>query len=182
MNGLLIQARHALEAVVKRVHRKGMGGSALPLQIGRTDVRDQRQEQLEPGSVGGSGIELDSSGKQCCLIKALKAFALAFSRLSCSVSFSICSISLPSCYGFAVFAQHALSGGWRPEFIEQHSQGFTQCATRHPSWIEARRVACSLAAAARSRSMASGRLRLQLLRLRRPAATFAARSRDPVAS
>jgi hypothetical protein len=69
---VLIQARHALEAVVKRVHRQGMG-STLPLQIGRTDIRDQRQEELEPGSVGGSGIELDSSGKQCCSIKALKS-------------------------------------------------------------------------------------------------------------
>ena len=49
---------------------------------------------------------MDSSGKQCCLIKALKAFALAFSRLSCSVSFSICSISLPSCYGFAGLRLH----------------------------------------------------------------------------
>ena len=96
MNGVLIQARHALEAVVKRVHREGMGVSSLPLQIGRTDVRDQGQEELEPGSVGGSGIELESSGKQCCLIKALKAFSLAFSRLSCSISLSSCFI-LSSC-------------------------------------------------------------------------------------
>ena len=80
--------------------------SALLFRIERIDVRDQRQEELEPGSVGGSGVELDSSGKQCCLIKALKAFALAFSRLSCSVSFSICSISLPSCYGFAGLRLH----------------------------------------------------------------------------
>jgi hypothetical protein len=73
MNGVLIQARLALEAVVKRVHREGMGVSSLSLQIGRTDVRDQRQEELEPGSVGGSGVELESSGKQCCSIKALKS-------------------------------------------------------------------------------------------------------------
>ena len=96
MNGVLIQARHALEAVVKRVHREGMGVSSLPLQIGRTDVRDQGQEELEPGSVGGSGVELESSGKQCCLIKALKALSLAFSRLSCSISLSSCFI-LSSC-------------------------------------------------------------------------------------
>jgi hypothetical protein len=69
-------------------------GSALSLQIGRADVRDQRQEELEPGSVGGSGVELDGPGKQCCSIKALKALSLAFSRLSCS-------ILLSSCYGFA---------------------------------------------------------------------------------
>jgi hypothetical protein len=31
---------------------------------------------------------LDSSGKQCCLIKTLKAFAVAFSRLSCKISLS----------------------------------------------------------------------------------------------
>jgi hypothetical protein len=67
-------------------------GSSLPFQIGRTDIRDQGQEELEPGSVGGSGVELDSSGKQCCLIKALKAFSLAFSRLICSISLSSCFI------------------------------------------------------------------------------------------
>ena len=43
-------------------------------------VRHQRQEELEPGSIGGIGVELDSGGKQCCLIKALKALSLAFSR------------------------------------------------------------------------------------------------------
>ena len=80
--------------------------SALLFRIERIDVRDQRQEELEPGSVGGSGVELESSGKQCCSIKALKAFCLAFSRLSCSVSFSIFSISLPSCYGFAGLRLH----------------------------------------------------------------------------
>ncbi len=47
---------------------------------------------MESGSVGGSGVELDSSGKQCCLIKALKAFCLAFSRLSCKISLSSCFI------------------------------------------------------------------------------------------
>jgi len=58
------------------------------------DVRDQHQEELESGAVGGRGIELESSGKQCCSIKALKALCLAFSRLSSSVSFSIRSLSL----------------------------------------------------------------------------------------
>jgi hypothetical protein len=80
--------------------------SALTFRIEGTDVRDQGQEELEPGSVGGSGVELDASGKQCCLIKALKALSLAFSRLSCSVSFSICSISLSSRYGFAGLRLH----------------------------------------------------------------------------
>ncbi|MFM7239792.1 MAG: hypothetical protein ACKOZN_09395 [Cyanobium sp.] len=80
--------------------------SALLLRIGRIGVRDQHQEDLESGSVGGVGIELKSSGKQCCSIKALKALALAFSRLSCSVSFSICSISLSSCYGYAGLRLH----------------------------------------------------------------------------
>ena len=80
--------------------------SALLFRIERIDVRHQGQEELEPGSVGGTGVELDASGKQCCSIKALKAFALAFSRLSCSVSFSICSISLSSCYCFAGLRLH----------------------------------------------------------------------------
>jgi hypothetical protein len=41
------------------------------------------------------------------LIKALKAFSLAFSRLSCSISFSTCKISLSSCYGFAGLRLHS---------------------------------------------------------------------------
>jgi hypothetical protein len=54
----------------------------------------QGKEGPQSGSVGCEGIELDSGGKQCCLIKTLKALSLAFSRLSCSVSFLICSISI----------------------------------------------------------------------------------------
>ena len=79
---------------------------------------------------------MKSSGKQCCLIKALKAFALAFSRLSCSVSFSICSISLSSCYGFAglrlhpqlvlhlalLVVNHALLVAWIPSPVERRAQ------------------------------------------------------------
>jgi hypothetical protein len=52
------------------------------LRILQGGLGQQRQEELE------------SSGKQCCLIKALKALSLAFSRLSCSVSVLICSISI----------------------------------------------------------------------------------------
>ena len=61
----------------------------------------QGKEGPQSGSVGCGGIELDSGGKQCCLIKTLKALSLAFSclslafsRLSCSVSSLICSISI----------------------------------------------------------------------------------------
>jgi len=64
------------------------------LRLCSIPVRHQRQEELEPGSIGGIGVELDSGGKQCCLIKALKAFCLAFSRLNCSVSVLIRSISI----------------------------------------------------------------------------------------
>jgi len=60
----------------------------------------QGKEGPQSGSSGWGGVELDSGGKQCCLIKALKALSLAlsfaslaFSRLSCSVSFLICLIS-----------------------------------------------------------------------------------------
>ena len=72
--------------------------SETSLRIAHRRLRQQGQEELESGSIGGIGVELDSSGKQCCLIKALKALCLAFSRLSCSVSFLICSISLSSCF------------------------------------------------------------------------------------
>ena len=92
-----------------------MGIPSLPLQIGRTDVRDQRQEELEPGSVGGSGVELKSSGKQCCSIKALKAFSLAFSRLSSS-------ISLSSCYGFAGLRLHPQLVLHPALLVVQHAQ------------------------------------------------------------
>jgi hypothetical protein len=79
---------------------------------------------------------LDSSGKQCCSIKALKALCLAFSRRSCSVSFSIRSlslftrkISLSSCYGFAGLRLHpqlvlhlALLELYPAPLVVQHAQ------------------------------------------------------------
>ena len=58
---------------------------------------------------------MDSSGKQCCLIKALKAFALAFSRLSCSISFS-------SCYGFAGLRLHSQLVLHLALLVVQHAQ------------------------------------------------------------
>ena len=61
----------------------------------------QGDEGPQSISVGWGGVELHSGGKQCCLIKTLKALclafsclSLAFSRLSCSVSSLICSISI----------------------------------------------------------------------------------------
>jgi hypothetical protein len=54
----------------------------------------QGQEGIQSGSVDVTGIELDSGGKQSRLIEALKAFSLAFSALSCSISFSIRALSL----------------------------------------------------------------------------------------
>jgi hypothetical protein len=65
----------------------------------------QGNEGPQSGSIGWGGVELLSGGKQCCLIKALKAlslafssFSLAFSRLSCSVSLLICSVSFSICF------------------------------------------------------------------------------------
>jgi hypothetical protein len=57
----------------------------------------QGEEGPQSGSVGFGGIELHSGGKQCCLIKALKALSLAFSRLSCSISLSSCFIRHSLC-------------------------------------------------------------------------------------
>lgn len=67
-----------------------MVSEALPLS--RPCTLEQAQKELEPGSVGGSGVELDASGTQCCLIKTVKAFSLAFSLLSCKISLSSCFI------------------------------------------------------------------------------------------
>jgi hypothetical protein len=54
-------------------------------------VSPQLQEDPQSLSVACGGIELDSAGKQRCLIKALKAFSLAFSCLSCSCRILRCS-------------------------------------------------------------------------------------------
>ena len=43
--------------------------SGLPIRITHRRLSQQRQKELEPGSVGGSRVELDSPGKQCCLIQ-----------------------------------------------------------------------------------------------------------------
>jgi hypothetical protein len=66
-------------------------------RIPQQRASQQRQEELESGSIGGSGVELDASGKQCCLIKALKALCLALSRLSCSISLSSYFIRCSCC-------------------------------------------------------------------------------------
>ena len=75
--------------------------SGTAIVILQRPLRHQGKEGPQSLSVGFGGFELDSGGKQCCLIKALKALSLAFSclslafsRLSCSVSFLICSISI----------------------------------------------------------------------------------------
>ena len=50
------------------------------------------QEGLQSGAIDVCGIELDSGGKHSCLTDAFKVFSLAFSCLSCSISFSICFV------------------------------------------------------------------------------------------
>jgi len=57
----------------------------------------QGEEGPQSGSVGFGRVELHSGGKQCCLIKTLKALSLAFSRLSCSISLSSCFIRHSLC-------------------------------------------------------------------------------------
>jgi hypothetical protein len=78
--------------------------SSHPIAIAKGRLAHQREEGPQSGSVDFGGIELESGGKQCCLIKALKASSLAlsfaslaFSRLSCSVSFSICFVLSSIC-------------------------------------------------------------------------------------
>ena len=60
----------------------------------RNAAANQGQEGLESGPVGPGTIELDSGGKQSRLMEALKAFSLAVSRLSCSVSLLTRKMSL----------------------------------------------------------------------------------------
>jgi hypothetical protein len=72
--------------------------SCLPsIPIFHRPLRRQVEEGPQSISVCCGGIELHSGGKQCCLIKALKALSLAFSRLSCSISFSSCFIRHSLC-------------------------------------------------------------------------------------
>ena len=79
--------------------------------------------------MGGIGVELDSSGKQCCLIKALKALSLAFSRFSrsvsvliSSVSFLISSVSILICSILLnlAFNRRSSSGSRRQFSIDNH--------------------------------------------------------------
>ena len=147
----LIPGRHGFVAAVELLHRQNIV-SALTLKIKGIDVCDQRWEELEPGSVGGRGVELESAGKHCRLIKALKAFCQAFSGRSGSDSFSIClvslairslslltrKISLASCYGFAgpqlhsqLELHHALlvAGSASPD--ERRAYGARRIAATH---------------------------------------------------
>jgi hypothetical protein len=91
-----------------KAHRFHRPSCHAGIPIVQQPLAHQGEEGPQSGSVGWGGVELHSGGKQCCLIKALKAlslafssFSLAFSRLSCSVSLSIsfirCTASLSSC-------------------------------------------------------------------------------------
>lgn len=70
----------------------GRGTSGLPSSWLRRRLADQREEGLESGSVGFGWVEEYSGGKQSASIEASSCLPLAFSCLSCSVSFSICLI------------------------------------------------------------------------------------------
>ena len=77
--------------------------SCLPsIPIFHRPLRHQVEEGPQSISVCCGGIELHSGGKQCCLIKALKALSLAFSRLSCSISLSICFIRCTASLSFCL--------------------------------------------------------------------------------
>jgi len=77
--------------------------SCLPsIPIFQRPLRHQVEEGSQSGSVGFGRVELYSGGKQCCLIKTLKALSLAFSRLSCSVSLSICFIRCSASLSFCL--------------------------------------------------------------------------------
>jgi hypothetical protein len=72
------------------------------IPIFQRSLRHQGKEGPQSISIGCGGFELHSGGKQCCLIKALKALSLAFSRLSCSVSLSICFIRCSASLSFCL--------------------------------------------------------------------------------
>jgi hypothetical protein len=77
--------------------------SCLPsIPIFQRPLGHQVEEGPQSISIGFGWFELDSGGKQCCLIKALKALSLAFSRLSCSISLSICFIRCSASLSFCL--------------------------------------------------------------------------------
>jgi hypothetical protein len=57
--------------------------------LARRCLTDQNEERPEPGSVGFGWVEVDAGGKQSASIEVSDCLPLAFSCLSCSVSFSI---------------------------------------------------------------------------------------------
>jgi hypothetical protein len=91
-----------------KAHRFHRPSCHAGIPIVQQPLGHQGEEGPQSISVGWGGVELYSGGKQCCLIKALKAlslafssFSLAFSRLSCSVSLLICSVSFSICFVLA---------------------------------------------------------------------------------
>ena len=73
----------------------GVGWTSHPIAIAQGRMAHQGEEGPQSGSVDVCGLELDSGGKQCCLIKALKASSLALSFASLAFSLLSCSVSLP---------------------------------------------------------------------------------------
>jgi hypothetical protein len=62
------------------------------LTLRRNLAADQGEEGPQSGSVGGSGVELDSGGKHSSLMETFKALHLALSVSSCAISLSICFV------------------------------------------------------------------------------------------
>jgi hypothetical protein len=84
----------------RQQHKQSQPIHTLPDHDFRLGSAEQEPASPFPSAPcqGRGGIELGSGGKQRCLIKALKAFSLAFSSLSCSVSLSISSLSFSICF------------------------------------------------------------------------------------
>jgi len=65
----------------RRRKRFGFGGPSISVLLRQRPSLHQLQEDPQSLPVADGGIMLDSGAKQRCLIQALKAFSLAFSRL-----------------------------------------------------------------------------------------------------
>jgi len=79
-----------------------------PIPIAQGWLVHQGEEGPQSVSVDFGGLDLDSGGKQCCLIKALKASSLALSFASLAFSPSAREVGVGEAAGQAVEAQQPL--------------------------------------------------------------------------
>ena len=76
----------------------GDGQTSTAIQLSHYRAIEQRQQSLERAAIAGGGVELEGKSASIKSISECIQLSNALSLFSCSISFSIRSVSLLSCF------------------------------------------------------------------------------------